>query len=72
MATTNPSLDDFLRPLSIDIPKIHKLARSLCDTYTNLAKESQDQFLPTPISESLLRPAGDAEGRYVNSLSFLE
>jgi hypothetical protein len=63
MATTRQSLDDFLRPLHIDIPKIHSLARSLCDIYTRLAKESPDQFLSTPISDSVLRPSGDARGR---------
>ena len=63
MATTRQSLDDFLRPLHIDIPKIHSLARSLCDSYTRLAKESLDQFLSTPISDSVLRPSGDARGR---------
>ncbi|KAK2627723.1 hypothetical protein QTJ16_002369 [Diplocarpon rosae] len=59
------SLDSFLRPLHIDIPKIHSLARSLCDTFTSLAAESEEQFLPTPISESLLRPEQQQKGRYL-------
>jgi hypothetical protein len=59
-----PSLEHFLQPLHIDVQKWHALARSLCATFTRLAKESQDQFLPTPISDSVLRPEGDVEGRY--------
>lgn len=50
------SIDEFLRPLEVDVEKIHRLARSLRDTYLKLAAESTDQFLPTPISESILRP----------------
>lgn len=63
MATTQTPLEDFLQPLSIDIPKAHSLARSFCATYTRLAAESQDQFLPTPVSDSVLRPTGNDEGR---------
>ncbi|CAL3962863.1 unnamed protein product [Diplocarpon coronariae] len=59
------SLDSFLRPLHIDIPKIQSLSRSLCDTFTSLAAESQEQFLPTPISDSVLRPEGDQTGRHL-------
>jgi hypothetical protein len=64
MATTRLPLDDFLRPLHVDVPKIHSLARSFCLTYTSLAAESHDQFLSTPISDSILRPSGDEKGRY--------
>lgn len=63
MATTRQSLEAFLQPLAIDIEKIHSLARSLSDTFLQLAAESQDQFLSTPLSESVLRPAGNDEGR---------
>jgi hypothetical protein len=63
MTRLPPPLDDFLRPLHVDVPKIHSLARSFCRTYTHLAAESQDQFLSTPISDSILRPSGDEKGR---------
>lgn len=63
MATSTDPLKEFLKPLYIDIPKIHHLAKSLCDTYTRLAAESLDQFLPTPISDSVLRPGGESHGR---------
>ncbi|KAK0119744.1 hypothetical protein ONS95_011179 [Cadophora gregata] len=67
MATTRQSLDSssFLEPLSIDTAKIRSLARSLCSTFTSLAANSQEQFLPTPISDSVLRPEGDESGRYL-------
>ncbi|KAG4429905.1 hypothetical protein IFR05_014611 [Cadophora sp. M221] len=71
MATTRQSLDSpsssssFLAPLSISTAKIHSLARSLCSTFTSLAANSQEQFLPTPISDSVLRPEGDESGRYL-------
>ncbi|KAH6723174.1 hexokinase-7 [Leptodontidium sp. MPI-SDFR-AT-0119] len=71
MASTRQSLDSpsspssFLAPLSISAAKIHSLARSLCSTFTSLAANSQEQFLPTPISDSVLRPEGDESGRYL-------
>jgi hypothetical protein len=55
-------LEEFLLPLHVDLPKIHGLARSLTVVYKTLAAESQDQFLPTPISESVLRPEGEDNG----------
>ncbi len=63
MAANSTPLDEFLRPLSVDIKKIHSLARSLSETFTRLARESQEQFLPTPISESVLRAVGEPHGR---------
>ena len=62
MATTIPSIEGFLQPLSINVDKIHSLARAFARTYERLAAESLEQFLPTPISESVLR-FGDEEGR---------
>lgn len=59
------SLEQFLNPLQIDIRKCHALAKSLCTVYTKLAKESEEQFLPTPISDTVLRPEKDGEGRCV-------
>jgi len=63
IAMTRLPLDDFLGPLHIDVSRIHSLARSFCRTYTRLAGESQDQFLSTPISDSILRPSGNEKGR---------
>ncbi|EKD21695.1 hexokinase-1 [Drepanopeziza brunnea f. sp. 'multigermtubi' MB_m1] len=64
MTTTreSQSADSFLLPLQVDTSKIRSLARSLHSTFTSLAAESQEQFLPTPISDSILRPEGDENG----------
>lgn len=49
-------LADFLRPLHMDRELALALSRDLSTTFKHLAAESTDQFLPTPISESILRP----------------
>lgn len=49
-------LTKFLEPLSIDLEKVHELSQQFHDTFKRLAAESTEQFLPTPISESILRP----------------
>ncbi|KAI1394192.1 MFS general substrate transporter [Hypoxylon trugodes] len=57
-------IEDFLRPLSIDNAKAHALSHELCRAFQHLSAHSLDQFLPTPISESILRPtAGREKGR---------
>lgn len=59
-----PDIDQFLRPLRMDLPTVHDLARELSHVFNHLAAESLAQFLPTPISESILRPeAGSEKGR---------
>jgi hypothetical protein len=63
MASSTLSIDEFLRPLDVDVPKIHALTKALASTYGRLAKESKEQFLSTPIEESLLRPESDGVGR---------
>jgi hypothetical protein len=56
-------LDDFLRPLAIDGHAVLRLSHRLAFAFTRLAAESMDQFLPTPISESMLRPTRKVQGR---------
>jgi hypothetical protein len=64
MASQNPTLDDFLRPLAIDTSVVLKLSKELGSTFKRLSQESLEMFLPTPISESILRPvAGRDLGR---------
>ncbi|KAH7328135.1 hypothetical protein B0I35DRAFT_448087 [Stachybotrys elegans] len=58
MASLDPLLDHFLGPLRIDLDLVHKLSRDFTSTFEYLAAESASQFLPTPISESILRPVG--------------
>ncbi|KAI1462035.1 MFS general substrate transporter [Annulohypoxylon moriforme] len=54
-------IDDFLKPLSIDEAKAHALAHELCRSFQDLSADSLNQFLPTPISESILRPTAGRE-----------
>jgi hypothetical protein len=66
MAAATPEsylLDQFLEPLRIDSSKLIALAGELSRTYTRLAAESENQFLPTPLSDSLLGPSVAEVGR---------
>ncbi|RYO74903.1 hypothetical protein DL764_010647 [Monosporascus ibericus] len=50
----------------MDVGIATALAREFRLTFERLAAESTDQFLPTPIAESILRPeAGQEKGRYL-------
>lgn len=61
-----PDMADFLRPLHMDAEVAVALSKEFHRTFQQLAAESMDQFLPTPIAESILRPkAGQEKGRYV-------
>jgi len=63
-STSFPAIDDFLKPLEIDAARISELSADLASTFRRLSSESVDQFLATPISESILRPeAGQNRGR---------
>lgn len=66
MAGAGPSLSvqDFLQPLSIDLPTVVALATSLSKAYRKLAAQSDNQFLSTPISHSTLSPSAAEGGRY--------
>lgn len=58
-------IDDLLKCLDMDSHAVHQLARELTSTFRHLSAESLNQFLPTPITESMLRPAGGRDrGRY--------
>jgi hypothetical protein len=50
------SIEEFLQPLSVDIDKIEQLSQQFLETFEKLASDSENQFLPTPISEAILRP----------------
>lgn len=57
-------IDDFLQPLRMDVATVHQLSHEFCQTFQDLAAESLDQFLPTPITEHMLRPtAGSEKGK---------
>ncbi|KAL4990902.1 hypothetical protein BDW68DRAFT_23206 [Aspergillus falconensis] len=55
-------VDEFLSPLSLDEAVLYKLARRLSSVYRKLALESDQQFLPTPVSKL---PSGLETGRYL-------
>ncbi|KAK3324308.1 actin-like ATPase domain-containing protein [Cercophora scortea] len=64
--TTTTAIADFLKPLDIDSNVVWELSRELASTFKTLSAESLDQFLPTPISESILRPAAGLDtGRFL-------
>ncbi|KAL6239664.1 hypothetical protein BDW75DRAFT_227025 [Aspergillus navahoensis] len=55
-------VDEFLSPLSLNEAVLYKLARRLSSVYRKLALESDQQFLPTPVSKL---PSGLETGRYL-------
>ncbi|KAL4925463.1 hexokinase family protein [Aspergillus undulatus] len=55
-------VDEFLSPLALDEAVLYKLARRLSSVYRKLALESDQQFLPTPVSKL---PSGLETGRYL-------
>ncbi|KAI9036376.1 hexokinase family protein [Aspergillus affinis] len=55
-------LDDFLLPLALDEAVLYKLARRFSGVYRRLALESEEQFLPTPVTNL---PTGLETGRYL-------
>ena len=61
MASTGSDLESFLSPLYVDDSLVLRLSRDLCTTFKQLSAESKDQFLPTPISESILRRTDGAD-----------
>lgn len=54
MAST-ADIHRFLEPLSIDVDRSYELSRKFLANFRHLAANSRDQWLPTPISESILR-----------------
>lgn len=55
-------LDDFLAPLVLDEAILYRLARRFSGTYRHLALNSDQQFLPTPVTKL---PTGLETGRYL-------
>ncbi|GFF42198.1 hexokinase-1 [Aspergillus udagawae] len=55
-------LDDFLSPLVLDEAVLYRLARRFSSTYRHLALNSDQQFLPTPVTRL---PSGLETGRYL-------
>lgn len=55
------SIEDFLTPLRIDDGTVLELSREMSRIFVELSANSDTQFLPTPISESLLRRVNGAD-----------
>ena len=55
-------LDEFLAPLSLEEAVLYRLARRFSETYRHLALNSDQQFLPTPVTQL---PTGQETGRYL-------
>ncbi|TFB03418.1 hypothetical protein CCMA1212_004386 [Trichoderma ghanense] len=47
----SPDIHRFLEPLSIDVDRVYELSRGFLANFRDLAANSRDQFLPTPISD---------------------
>ncbi len=55
-------LNAFLKPLALDLDTLHNLAYHFSKTYQHLALNSDEQFLPTPVTKL---PTGQETGRYL-------
>jgi hexokinase len=58
----NQRLNDFLSPLCLEEAVLYRLARRFSGTYRHLALTSDQQFLPTPVTQL---PTGEETGRYL-------
>ncbi|CAK7237855.1 hypothetical protein SBRCBS47491_010176 [Sporothrix bragantina] len=68
MPEAGPGLEAFLEGIRVDDERVYKLSREFSSTFSHLAAESMDQFLPTPITESILLPFSKKnknQGRYL-------
>ncbi|KAK3352385.1 actin-like ATPase domain-containing protein [Lasiosphaeria hispida] len=66
MAAPPPDLRAFLKPLSFEFGSVVSLSQELALTFKHLSAQSLSQFLPTPISESILRQAAaSSRGRFL-------
>ncbi|CAK7228477.1 hypothetical protein SCUCBS95973_006892 [Sporothrix curviconia] len=68
MPEASLGLEAFLERIRVDDERVYKLSCEFSSTFTRLAAESMDQFLPTPITESILLPFSKKnknQGRYL-------
>lgn len=56
------TLDSFIKPLVLDEAALYNLACRFSKVYQHLARTSQEQFLPTPVTRL---PTGKETGRYL-------
>jgi hexokinase len=59
---TEQDLETFLKPLIIDESTLHTLAYQFSTVYKDLAQRSDEQFLPTPVTNL---PSGEETGQFL-------
>ncbi|KAL9107426.1 MAG: hypothetical protein Q9227_007710 [Pyrenula ochraceoflavens] len=57
------TLQTFVRPLVLDETTVHRIAYEFSEVYRKLALESEEQFLPTPVTKL---PTGEETGSYLS------
>ncbi|CAG8088801.1 unnamed protein product [Penicillium salamii] len=60
--SVNLELEDYIQPLRVGIETLYDLSCRLSDSYTKLAAESPDHFIPMAITQL---PTGHETGRYL-------
>jgi hexokinase len=55
-------LESFLKPLILDESNLHTLAYQFSSVYKDLARSSDEQFLPTPVTNL---PTGEETGQFL-------
>lgn len=55
-------LEAFLKPLILDESNLHSLAYQFSTVYKDLARKSDEQFLPTPVTNL---PSGEETGQFL-------
>lgn len=62
MGSGTMAYHEFLKPLAVNSSLLLDLSHDMTTTFERLCKESEDQFLPTPISESIMRAGAGRRG----------
>lgn len=55
-------LEEFIKPLILEESRLYNLARRFSEVFRHLARTSDQQFLPTPVTRL---PTGEEVGRYL-------
>ncbi|KAI9836656.1 MAG: hypothetical protein M1819_001290 [Sarea resinae] len=62
MASKNNDIEAFLQPLVVDDERLYGLAVEFSKTYRQLAWDSSEQFIPTPLTTL---PSGEEKGQFL-------
>lgn len=63
-------LEQFLKCMQFEDERVYMLSREFSSKFTFLAAESMDQFLPTPVTESIILSLSkhETQGRFVHHI----